>query len=80
VYIDDLNIIGNTQDIDEAHNHLKTEIEMKDLGKTKLCLGLQLEHLPSGILVHQTAYIQKNIGEIQYGQILSIENSWLFDL
>ena len=32
---------------------------MKDLGKTKFCLGLQLEHLPSGILVHQTAYIQK---------------------
>jgi hypothetical protein len=24
VYVDDLNIIGNQQDIDEAHNHLKT--------------------------------------------------------
>ena len=59
VYVDDLNIIGTTQDIDEARNHLKTEFEMKDLGKTKFCLGLQLEHLPSGILVHQTAYIQK---------------------
>jgi hypothetical protein len=35
VYVDDLNIIGNTQDIDEARNHLKTEFEMKDLGKTK---------------------------------------------
>ena len=32
---------------------------MMDLGKTKYCLGLQLEHLPSGILVHQSAYIQK---------------------
>ena len=32
---------------------------MKDLGKTKYCLGLQLEHRPSGILVHQSAYIQK---------------------
>ena len=32
---------------------------MKDLGKTKFCLGFQLEHLPSGILVHQSAYIQK---------------------
>src|ERR1041384_1825491 len=41
VYVDDLNIIGNTQDIDE--------FEMKDLGKTKFCLGLQLEHLPTGI-------------------------------
>jgi hypothetical protein len=32
---------------------------MEDLGKTKYCLGLQLEHHPSGILVHQSAYIQK---------------------
>ena len=40
VYVDDLNIIGHTKDIDEARNHLKTEFEMKDLGKTKFCLGL----------------------------------------
>jgi hypothetical protein len=32
---------------------------MKDLGQTKFFLGLQLEHLPSGIMVHQAAYIQK---------------------
>jgi hypothetical protein len=52
VYVDDLNIIGTTQEIHEASNHLKTEFEMKDLGKTKFCLGLHLEHIPSGILVH----------------------------
>ena len=57
VYVDDINIIGNTQNIDEAHNHLKMEFEMKDLGKTKFCIGLQIEHLHSGILVHQSAYI-----------------------
>ena len=59
MYVDDLNIIGNPHDIDEACNHLKTEFEMKDLGQTKFCLGLQLEHLPTEILVHQPAYIQK---------------------
>src|SRR5438132_257502 len=59
VHVDDLNVIENTQDIDEACNHLKTEFEMKDLGQTKFCLGLQLEHLPAGILIHQSAYIQK---------------------
>jgi hypothetical protein len=40
VYIDDLNIIDNTKDIDEAHSHLKMEFEMKGLGKTNFCLGL----------------------------------------
>ena len=59
MYVDDLNIIGNAQDIEEARNHLKMEFEMKDLGKTKFCLGLQLEHLPKGILIHQSTYIQK---------------------
>jgi hypothetical protein len=40
VYVDDLNINGHTKDIDEAYNHLKTEFKMKDLGRTKFCLGL----------------------------------------
>jgi hypothetical protein len=52
VYVDDLNIIGHRRDIDETSNHLKIEFEMKDLGKTKFCLGLQLEHLHMSILVH----------------------------
>jgi hypothetical protein len=32
IYVDSLNSIGHTKDIDEARNHLKTEFEMKDLG------------------------------------------------
>jgi len=59
VYVDDLNIIGHVQNINEARNHVMTEFEMKDLGQTKFCLGLQLEHIPSGIFVYQAAYIQK---------------------
>ena len=47
VYVDDISIIGNSKSIDEARNHLKTEFEMKDLGKTKFCIGLQIEHLHS---------------------------------
>ena len=38
---------------------LKMEFEIKDLGKTKFCLGLQLEHLPTGIFVYQAAYVEK---------------------
>ncbi|XP_059654292.1 secreted RxLR effector protein 161-like [Cornus florida] len=32
---------------------------MQDLGRTKFCLGLQIEHLPSGILVYQSTYTEK---------------------
>jgi hypothetical protein len=59
IYVDDLNIIGYTKDIDEACNHLKKEFEMKDLGKIKICLGLQIEHLQTDILVHQSIYVKK---------------------
>jgi hypothetical protein len=59
VYVDELNIIGNEHDINEARHHLKTEFEMKDLGQTKFCLGLQLEYLPTCIFVYQAAYVQK---------------------
>ena len=59
VYVDDLNIIGNAEDIKEAMSYLKTEFEMKDLGKTKLCLGLQFEHLPEGVLIHQSTYTKR---------------------
>jgi hypothetical protein len=52
VYVNDLNIIGNELVINEAHDYLKMEFEMKGLGKTKFCLGLQLEHLPTSILVY----------------------------
>ena len=38
---------------------LKKEFEMKDLGKTKYCLGLQIEHVPNGILVHQSNYTER---------------------
>jgi hypothetical protein len=59
VYVDDLNIIGHTKDIDKAHNHLKVEFEMKDLGSIKFCLVLQVEHLYMSILVHQSTYVLK---------------------
>jgi hypothetical protein len=59
VYVDELNIIDHTKDINEALNYLKTEFKMKNLGRTKFCLELQLEHLHTGILVHLSIYVQK---------------------
>ena len=32
---------------------------MKDLAETKLYLNFELKHIPSGILVHQSTFIQK---------------------
>ena len=59
VYVDDLNIIGTNKEILEVIDLLKKEFEMKDLGKTKYCLGLQIEHMSNGILVHQSNYTER---------------------
>ncbi|KAK9169357.1 hypothetical protein Syun_001497 [Stephania yunnanensis] len=59
VYVDDLNIVGNHDDIVRTSEYLKKEFEMKELGKIRYCLSLQIEHFSSGVLVHQSNYIEK---------------------
>jgi Reverse transcriptase (RNA-dependent DNA polymerase) len=59
VYVDNLNIIGSSEEIEKTAKLLKNEFKIKDLGVTKLCLGLQIEHLHNDIFVHQLNYIQK---------------------
>ena len=63
VYVDDLNIIGTDTALETVASFLSKEFEMKDLGPTKFCIGLQIDRItrPSehGILVHQTTYTQK---------------------
>ncbi|GJZ30918.1 disease resistance CC-NBS-LRR class family protein [Tanacetum coccineum] len=85
VYVDDLNIIGTNKEINEVVMHLKEELEMKDLGKIKCCLGLQIEHVPNGILVHQSNYTEMvlkrfNMDKAKYlstsmvGRSLNVDN------
>ena len=40
VYVDDINLIGTLEELAKTDEYLKKEFEVKDLGKTKLCLGL----------------------------------------
>ena len=67
VYVDDLNIIGTPGELPKTVNCLKKEFEMKDLGQTKFCLGLQIEHLNDGIFVYQETYVKKGLETILYG-------------
>ena len=40
VYVDDINLFGTPEELTKAATFLKDGFEMKDLGKTKYCLGL----------------------------------------
>ena len=59
VYVDDLNLIGTPEELIKTTNYLKKEFEMKDLGKTKYYLGLQIEYCLNGVLIHQSSYTEK---------------------
>ena len=71
IYVDDFNLIRTLEELTKTTNYLKKEFEMKDLGKTRYCLGLQIKHCSNDTLVHQSTYIEKNVKTILYGQITS---------
>ena len=59
VYVDDLNLVGNFEELSKKTKYLKKEFEIKDLGKTNFCISLQIEHFLYGVLVHQSTYTKK---------------------
>ena len=56
VYVNGMNLIRTPEEFARTTAHLKSEFEMKDLGKTRYCLGLEIEHCSDGILVDQSNY------------------------
>ncbi|KAM2205749.1 hypothetical protein ACFX1S_025206 [Malus domestica] len=52
IYVDDMNLIRTPKELARTTAHLKSEFEMKDLGKTRYYLDLEIEHCSNGILVH----------------------------
>ncbi|KAM1751068.1 hypothetical protein ACFX11_009231 [Malus domestica] len=59
VYVDDMNFIRTSTELEEIAARLKSKFKMKDLGKTRYCLGLKIKHYSDGIIVHQSNYTQK---------------------
>ncbi|CAL9025188.1 unnamed protein product, partial [Prunus brigantina] len=53
------NLVGTLEELQKIADYIKCKFEMKDIGKTKYCLSLQIEHSASGILVHQSTYTKK---------------------
>jgi hypothetical protein len=52
IYVDDINFIETPEELQEARDCLKREFEIKDFGRTKFCLNLQIEHLEDDIFIH----------------------------
>ncbi len=57
IYVDDLIITGDSDaDISDLKKLLKQKFEMKDLGKLRYFLGIEVIHSPKGIWLLQRQY------------------------
>ena len=60
VYVDDLNLVGTSSACTAATQLLTQEFEMKLLGQTTFCIGLQVLHLKDGsVFLSQSTYINR---------------------
>ncbi|TPX30019.1 DNA-directed DNA polymerase [Synchytrium microbalum] len=58
VYVDDINVFGDTSAQIAAKQELKSSFQMTDLGTLRSCIGISVEHLESGVFIHQSTLIQ----------------------
>ena len=72
IYVNDLNIIRTSNGIEDVVAILSYQFKRKDPGLTTFCLGLQIEHLPHGILPRQSSYIRKILKQFSMDQAHSI--------
>ena len=57
VYVDDIIITGNNYEkIDNVKKHLKENFEIKDLGRLKYFLGIEIAHSTKGLFISQRKY------------------------
>ena len=64
IYVDDMIITGDdTEEISHLRNNLFTEFEMKDLGRLKYFLGIEVLRSNGGIFISQRKYVLDLLAE-----------------
>ena len=59
VYVDDMYpCFNNVRLFNKVFNHLKTKLQVKDLGRLRDCLGFEIKYTPSTIIIDHSKVIQ----------------------
>ena len=74
IYVDYLNLVGTFHEIALAATYLMKEFEMKDQGKTRFCLGIQIKYLSNGIFIHQSSYTEKVLKRFNMDKVYPLSN------
>jgi hypothetical protein len=65
VYVDDIIIAGdNTFEISQLKQKLSKEFEVKDLGKLRYFLGIEIARSPKGIVLSQRKYVLDLLSDV----------------
>lgn len=56
LWVDDNFIFGNKEDTEKLSKYLSSKYGVKDLGPASYFCGIELDYLPNGVKIHQTAY------------------------
>lgn len=74
VYVDDLLVAGNNhQEISKTIEFLSSHFHMKELGKIRYFLGLEIDQTEAGIFVSQAKYIQDILKEYGIYKLRSLK-------
>ena len=74
LYVDDIVITGNSSvAITTCLKQLSTEFKLRDLGRLHYFLGIEVLHLPKGILLSQQKYLQDLLKETTMDQATAVK-------
>ena len=79
MYVNELNLIGTTEEMIKTTNYLKKKFEMKDIGKTKFCLSLLFKHFSNEVSVYQSTSITKMLKCFYMDKTHPLSFQWLSD-
>ncbi|XP_074034567.1 uncharacterized protein isoform X2 [Leptinotarsa decemlineata] len=72
IYVDDILVLGNSEDIEEVAKLLEDNFQVKNLGEIKLFLGMEITRLENKIT---RKIYRKTFNRIQYGKLYFKENT-----
>lgn len=77
IYVDDMNLIRVLEKLIKVVQYLKKEFKINDLGKTKYCFILQIEHNSNGTHINQSVYNEKLLEHFNMNKTYPLNTSMI---